>query len=187
MIEVERKFRLGAGQKSEIEQTLNDQYGSLEAVHQTDQVFLHGINSFAEFKRGDPVMRLRTTDDETTLTYKRSINAAGDTVEHELQVGSAAIMAAILQEMDYRPVTTVTKDRLTAKAGEIALMIDSVAGVGDFLEIEVLVPDENGQPAAEQAIMAKAAEFGLTTDAIETRKYDQLVSALQPPTGQAHS
>lgn len=54
-------------QKSKLKQALNTQYGPLEVVHQTDQVFLHGIDSFADFKRADPVMRLRTTNDAITL------------------------------------------------------------------------------------------------------------------------
>lgn len=184
MIEIERKFRLSPRQKSDIEQTLQADYGPLETIHQVDQVFLHGMDSFATFKRGDPVARLRTTNDETTLAYKRSINEAGDTVEHELTVSSAETMAAILKEMDYRPVTTVIKDRTIAKAGELAIMLDSVVNAGDFLEIEVLADDESEQPAIEQRIMDKAAEFGLTADDIELRKYDQLVSM---PTGQEPS
>ncbi|MGH7196733.1 MAG: class IV adenylate cyclase [Candidatus Saccharimonadales bacterium] len=181
MIEIERKFRLNTEQKGAIEQELGAHYGSLETVHQVDQVFLHGVDSFAGFTRGDPVVRLRTTNDVTTLAYKRSINEAGDTVEHELTVESAATMAEILKEMDYRPVTTVIKDRTIAKAGEMAIMLDSVVGAGHFLEIEILAADESTQPVAERQIMDKAAEFGLTEADIELRKYDQLVSM---PNGQ---
>src|SRR6266568_6879751 len=173
MIEIERKFRLKPEQKGNIEETLRADYGPLETIHQVDQVFLHGIDSFADFTRGDPVARLRTTNDETTLAYKRSINKAGDAVEHELIVGSAETMAEILKEMDYRPVTTVTKDRIVAKAGELAIMLDSVVGAGDFLEIEILAADESALPVAERQIMDKAAEFGLTETDIELRKYDQ--------------
>lgn len=181
MIEIERKFRLSPEQKSGIEQTLRADHGQLETLHQVDQVFLRSMDSFAEFIRGEPVVRLRTTNGKTTFAYKRSINEAGDTVEHELTVSSAETMAAILKEMDYRPVTTVIKDRTIAKAGELAIMLDSVVDAGDFLEIEVLATDESEQPAIEQQIMNKAAEFGLTASHIEPRKYDQLVSMPSGP------
>jgi adenylate cyclase class 2 len=182
MIEIERKFRLTPAQKNSISDQLQSQYGPLETVHQIDQVFLQGIDSFAEFTKGQPVVRLRTMNGKTEFTYKRGINGAGDSIEHELDVSSAEAMQAILREMDYRPVTEIVKDRVTAKTGDresdLAVMLDSVEGLGDFLEIEVLAANVEAQPAAEQQIMDKAAEFGLTASDIETKKYDQLVSVL---------
>lgn len=177
MIEIERKFRLTEQQRDEIERTLKDNHGPIETVRQVDQVYLHGIDSFSDFKRGDPVVRLRTVNDESVLTYKRSINDSGDSVEHELTIGTPETMAAILMEMGYRLVTTVVKNRTIAKVGELAIMCDSVENAGHFLEIEIMAPDENSLPVAEQQILKTAEEFGLSADDIETRKYDQLVSA----------
>ena len=178
MIEIERKFRLDSEQRETIEGQLQAQGVSLEEIHQVDEVFLQGIDSFAEFQRGMPVARLRTVNGNTQFAYKRSINEAGDMVEHELGVESAETMRQVLAEMDYRPVTIVEKRRLQAKlAGGLALMLDSVEKAGDFLEIEMMATDENELPEAERLIMQKANEFGLSTDDIETRKYDQLVAS----------
>lgn len=177
MIEIERKFNITPTQKNDISKYLQENSDGLETLDQTDQVFLQGINSFNEFTRGMPVVRLRTANNETTLAYKRSINAAGDTVEHELSIDSVETMRAILEEMDYRLVTEVSKKRTATKIGELAIMIDSVRGLGDFLEIEILAPDTSHQEDAEKQIMDQASKFGLGGDDIETRKYDELISA----------
>lgn len=179
MIEIERKFRLTSDQGEELEATLQRQYGPLEPIHQVDEIFLHGITSFAHFKQGMPVARLRTVNGETQFTYKRRITDAGDMVEHELGVSSAVTMRSILAELGYLPVTVVDKARLEAKVGEMAIMYDQVKGLGDFCEIEIMAESEDSIPAAEQRIMAKAAELGYTAANLETRQYDQLVAQLE--------
>lgn len=59
MIEIERKFRLSNKQREVIEARIQSQYGKINAVRQSDAVFLVGIDSFAQFKQGMPIMRLR--------------------------------------------------------------------------------------------------------------------------------
>lgn len=183
MIEIERKFRLSPDKKTALAEEIQAKYGPIEPVHQVDEVFLHGMNSFAEFKQGMPITRLRTADGVTTLAYKRRINDGGDMVEHELVVGSADTMRAILSEMDYRLVTKVDKIRLEAKVGAMALALDTVEGLGDFFEIEVMAEDENNLAATERQIMTTATGFGLTEADLEPRKYDQMVAALKPAEG----
>jgi hypothetical protein len=67
MIEIERKFRLSPDKKSAIEEEIQTKYGPIKPVRQIDEVFLHGMDSFAEFKQGMPITRLRTADGVTTL------------------------------------------------------------------------------------------------------------------------
>ena len=47
-------------------------------------VFLYNKTSFETFSQGEAVVRTRTEGDSTKLTYKRAINTAGDSVEHEV-------------------------------------------------------------------------------------------------------
>lgn len=177
MIEIERKFRLSTEQYKTIEAMLQREYGPLESIHQVDEVFLRGIDSFRDFRRGMPVLRLRTVNGTTQLAYKRGINDAGDSVEHELKIGSREIMRDILSDMDCRPVVVVDKIRLQTKTTPLALMLDRVTGLGDYLEIEILATDESGLVEAERQIMAKALDFGLTEKDIEPKKYDQLLAS----------
>jgi adenylate cyclase, class 2 len=178
MIEIERKFHITPSQKRVIEERLQQHSNPSKAKHQIDVIFLYGITSFKDFTQGMPVVRLRTEDDSTRLTYKRKINAAGDAIEHEVTVSSADVMRSILAEMGYHTVTTVDKVRREARTGDINLVLDTVKGLGDFLEIEVLAENESSLTEAEKRIMATAATLGLAEADIESRKYDQLVAQL---------
>ncbi|HSX31685.1 MAG TPA: class IV adenylate cyclase [Candidatus Saccharimonadales bacterium] len=179
MIEIERKFRLSPDKKKAIEEEVQAKYGPIKPVRQTDEVFLQGMDSFATFKQGMPITRLRTAAGVTTLAYKRRLNDGGDMLEHELVVSSSDTMRAILSEMDYRPVTKVDKIRIEVKVSAMAIALDTVDGLGDFLEIEVMAKDESGLEATEHQIMVAAAEFGLTEADLEPRKYDHMVAALK--------
>ncbi|HEX8763161.1 MAG TPA: class IV adenylate cyclase [Candidatus Saccharimonadales bacterium] len=176
MIEVERKFRITPEQKSKIRTDMENQNGSLQPLHQIDEVFLQGLDSFEGFKQGMPVIRLRTENGVTEMAYKRRLNEGGDMKEHELLIGSASVMRSILAEMDFRPVTVVDKIRLQAKAGEMALMLDEVKHLGDFLEIEIMATDESELDDAYQRIMQQAATYGLGEIDIESQKYDKLLA-----------
>jgi len=176
MIEIERKFRLTSEEGTLLRKILQAKYGPVEPIHQVDEVFLYGMNSFANFKQGMPVARLRTVNGQTSFAYKRCIDTAGDMIEHEVDVSSADTMRAILQEHGYLPVTIVDKVRLEAKLGNMAIMYDHVKGLGDFCEIEVMAKNEAEIPGAEARIMSEAAKFGYTEASLEPRKYDQLIA-----------
>ena len=178
MIEVERKFRLSAQEKQHIYNILQQKDKKAKDVEQNDQVLLQGINSFAEFRQGMPIVRLRSEDGNTILTYKRSINDSGDSIEHELEINNPNSMLAILQEMDYRIVTTVKKRRFEVQEGYATFALDTVDMLGDFLEIEILVDSEDKIPDAIQNIMKIARDLGLSESQLESKKYDQLIAAL---------
>ena len=177
MIEIERKFRLSPKKMVDIQHILEKESRKLTPMHQVDQVFLYNISSFKDFEQGMPVMRLRTANGNTQLTYKRAINNAGDCLEHELVVESAETMQRILEEMGYRHVTLVDKTRIEIKKDRLTLALDKVAGLGDFLELEILA-EKADSGDAEKTILQKAAEFGLTADDIERKKYDEMLSTL---------
>jgi adenylate cyclase class 2 len=179
MVEIERKFRLSDDQALMIKQKLEEKAGALKSIHQVDKVFLRGIDSFKDFKPGMPVVRLRTEGEHTKLTFKRTINQGGDSIEHESGVGSVAAIEAILLETDFRLVTNVVKDRVEVQNDNLTFALDSVEGLGSFIEIEIIADDDKAIAAAERQIMEAATQFGLTEEDIETRKYDVLVASLK--------
>jgi adenylate cyclase class 2 len=176
MIEIERKFKLTNKQRASIEKDLQKRYGTPKRIHQIDEVFLQGIDSFKDFTRGMPVIRLRTENGAVQLTCKHMINEAGDMAEYELDISSGEIMRCILTEMDCRPVTTVDKVRFETKTSEVTFCIDEVKGLGNFIEIEVLAEDKSNLKDIERQIMTTASSYGLTDKDIESKKYDILVT-----------
>lgn len=179
MIEVERKYRLSNKEFDAVKSKLLKIDYSAKTHSQIDIVFLRGIDSFKDFLPGMPVVRIRTEDGQSKLTYKKSINEQGDSIEHEVSIGNPSIMQSILEADDYRLATEVTKDRLEIKQGNITYALDIVKHLGFFLEIEVITENEESISRAEADIKQVALNFGLTDDAIEMKKYDQLVSLKQ--------
>jgi len=98
MIEVESKFRIK--DRAEIETKLSSlAYSKSDPVEQSDKVFLLNSDSFKTFKVGDPVTRIRLVNGVSSLTYKRAINAHGDSIEHEMTVDSIKKYDQLMSEL----------------------------------------------------------------------------------------
>lgn len=136
MIEVERKFRLSEEAAQNITSVLFTGDPELEPTRQVDDIFMRNGESYETFYQGQPVLRLRTVDDVILLTYKRTLNDEGDSIEHEVEVGDQSIMRLMLEEMGYWHVTSVRKERAVKQMGRLAFMLDQVSGLGQFLEIK---------------------------------------------------
>ena len=176
MIEIERKYRLTPAQANAVKKKVQAKGTLYPPIHQVDTIYLKGVRSFMEFTQGMPVVRIRTEDSVSKLTYKRSINKAGDSVEHELSIGNPTEMDQILRAEGYQIVTRVVKDRSEVKSGEYTYALDDVKGLGVFLEIEIIGEDDSQVESASATINTIAATLGLDDSMIETKKYDRLMS-----------
>lgn len=176
MIEIERKFRISRTDKIDA-RLVKMGYQKNESVHQVDTVYLLKSDSFRTFKTGDPVVRIRTANGRASLAYKRVINPAGDTIEHELNIDPVMAAEGVVFEMGYKPVTKVDKMRTEYARGDITIAVDDVKGLGRFAEIEI-VCREGQEEGVEQRIMDAASRLELNQDDIEPKKYDLLISEL---------
>ena len=177
MIEVEQKFRLTRDTRSSIQGILDARCGKAEAIRQVDTVFLLRGGSFKTFQCGDPVMRIRLTENgSVTLTYKRALHGSEDCVEYELTVDSAETAKRLLQEVGYMPVVHVDKRRRTYRLEDVLVTLDDVENLGSFMEIEALCADESGISDAKRAVDRVASEFHMEERDREFRKYDELLT-----------
>lgn len=177
MIEVEQKFRLTKENKERIQGMLDDRCGETAAIRQVDTAFLLKGSSFKTFQRGDPVMRIRLTENGSVmLTYKRALHDGEDCVEYELTVDSAEMAKRLLQEVGYMPVVHVDKRRRTYRLGNVLVTLDDVENLGSFMEIEALCADESGISDAKRAVDRVASEFHMEEEDREFRKYDELLA-----------
>lgn len=174
MIEYERKYRINEQQKRSINQ-MTPGLSEAPLLHQVDEVFLYQKDSFETFIPGEAVVRIRTENNDTKLTYKRAINQQGDSIEHEIgiAVGGDGVLRQILEDMGYHQVTRVEKYRREIMRNGITVTLDDVVGLGDFAEIEIVAASDK---QAEKKISERALELGLTAADVETRKYDRLLA-----------
>ncbi len=158
-----------------------------EPVHQRDQVF--GLPGEAG---GDgntaPWLRVRTETHgqgenetkRTLFTLKRSVTGQLDSIEHETEVGDPDVMIAIVKELGFVSFSDVSKTRQTGKLNDVEVCIDSVEGLGDFMELEQLA-DEGADPVTiVNGLWREMAELGISSRHDEvTDGYDILMKKLR--------
>jgi len=123
------------------------------AGEQVDTYFQHPVRDFADT---DEALRVRreTTDGETVsrVTYKGPLVEAESKTREELEtaVGDQTTMEAILEELGFEALETVQKHRERFEHGEYTVTLDTVAGLGEFVEVETQAAAV--EPAREGAV-----------------------------------
>ncbi len=162
-----------------------------EPIDQVDRYFSHPCRDFA---RTDEALRLRRVGDFVAVTWKGPRIDSAVKTRRELELGLAQVpplpggprggqatlerWSELLEALGFRPVQSVAKRRRPARVpwrgAEVEVALDSVDGLGEFLELELQAsPGELPQAAA--CIESLAQELGCT-DA-ERRSYLELVLA----------
>ena len=150
MIEVESKFKIsGDMTQSDLLAILKDQFiAPISSKRQIDTVFLLPEQVDAPIVPGSKIMRVRDVlNPETgepqrglmTLKVEGQTKLVSDEYEFAVDDGNAA--RQMLTALGWQEVVTVDKVRLESKTEDYTICIDEVAGLGLFIELEVLTED----------------------------------------------
>jgi len=136
---------------------------------ETDFYFNHPSRNFAET---DEAFRIRLGDDAVFITYKGpKIGERSKTrTEEELAVSDFDAMRAILDHLGFRESGTVKKTRQYFSLGGMTLCLDTVEGLGNFIELEIIGTDRE---KAENDLFTLAGDLGLNR--FERRSYLELL------------
>jgi adenylate cyclase class 2 len=173
--EVEQKFRV-----RDIDPLVESltRLGAVEGAPEShrDTYFNHPNRDFSETREA---LRVRRVDGVPSVTYKGSLVAgeikARRELEWRLDPGDAdgSNMETLLTLLSFRRVGTVEKTRRTfTLAGELAdftVVVDHVTELGDFAEIELIVPQQDDIEAARDRIAGFSRQLGLQDG--ESRSY----------------
>ena len=140
----------------------------VDHVTQEDTYYDAPHRDFAETDEALRVRReTRVTDDETTveLTYKGPLVEAESKTRREIEtaVADADDADAILAAVGFDPAATVRKERERFAVEGYTVTLDSVAGVGEFVEVETEA-DEGEVEAARDGAVAVLRALGLDPD-----------------------
>lgn len=161
------------------------------AIEQVDVYFAHPSRDFAQT---DEALRLRREGDAVAITWKgpRIGQAAKTRREIELPLAALPPLAGVsatleawselLTALGFRRVWQVVKCRRPARVAwqgrEVEVAIDTVTGLGDFLELEIVAGAEE-IPAVLACLESLAAELGCGPP--ERRSYLEMLLAARPP------
>jgi adenylate cyclase, class 2 len=137
-----------------------------------------------DFTRTDEALRLRRIGAKNLVTYKGPKRDTQTKTRTEVEVplaegdGPARDFAALLTHLGYRPTAVVHKRRtirhLTRGGFAMEICLDDVEGLGRFVELEILAPEEQLEKA-RALLLQTAAQLGLT--ASERRSYLEMLLA----------
>jgi len=117
-------------------------------ITQRDQIFVpHGVT--VPTPPGVNVLRIRQQDGATIFTLKQAISNQLDCLERELGIDDPAAMADIFKLLGFEESSRVNKTRQKGLYNGLEICVDSVEGLGDFIEVEKL--SEDADSAAVQA------------------------------------
>lgn len=126
--------------------------------HQTDEYFNPPHKDFTKTRPIDDWLRLRDADGAFTINFKHWNRQNGESTyadESETAIESIDTMRDILQAVDFRPLITVNKVRRTYHYQDYEISLDSVEGLGDFVEMEYQGErDSSESPALREEMIA---------------------------------
>jgi adenylate cyclase class 2 len=176
--EVEQKFPVP--DLTDVEKKLDALGARFEAtIRQSDGYFAHPSRDFSQT---DEALRIRRVGDRNYVTYKGpKIDTTTKTrreIELPLDSGEsgAGQFGELLEALGFTSVAAVEKTRRTAtllyQGRSVEVALDTVDGLGTFIELE-LVTDEEGLVSARELLAALATELALTNP--ERRSYLELL------------
>jgi adenylate cyclase class 2 len=175
VFEVEQKFHVP--NLDHLVAELN-QWGAVggDVQFHRDTYYNHPCRDFAETREA---LRVRRVDGVPSVTYKGSLVPGAIKARRELEWRldpgdvDGTNMETLLSLLGFRRVATVEKRRRTfTLAGEwadLGIVVDQVVGLGDFAEIELVIPEKGGIEAARDRIAAFSRKLGLRDG--ESRSY----------------
>lgn len=182
MLEVEFKASLKGVSLPRLHEAMETQgFQPQTALRETDTYF-SGIDR--DFGRTDEALRLRVCAGadtgrplETVLTYKgpKQDEVSNTRTEHEVSVSSGETAGKLLEALGFRPAFTVEKVRREYALDGVTLCLDTVTGLGEFLELELLVPDRDHWEPAAARLLALLEQLGVPRENLIHSSYLEML------------
>lgn len=123
-------------------------------------------------------LRIRTetkgNDVKHIFTLKKSVTNQMDSIEHETEVADDTELAKIIEYIDFVPFSDLTKTRQKARVGTIEVCVDTVEGLGDFIEAEILTDNSADYDSVAAELWAFLEGLGVTRENHVEEGYDVL-------------
>ncbi len=181
MIEVELKYPVDS--LHDIRNSLFEMGGlSQRQVHQVDEYF---ENETRRMQSNDCALRIRKVDDQHVLTFKGPKLQSNAKIREEIELPlgiqpAATDLKAILAGCGYTVAGVVEKNReiiaLNKEDCSIEVCLDQVRGLGHFVELELVVENEQVKIDAARIVLKELANELSLTGSI-TKSYLELLQA----------
>ena len=175
MIEVEVKAKINGFK--EIENKLT-KLGAVKSKCEF-QEDIYFASPIVNFEKTDEALRIRKTKDNTFITYKGpKLNKKAKTrKEIEMIIESADKALDIFEEIGFKKVRSVKKNRQYYTYENFEISLDDVEGLEPYMEIEIGIDDNKDYIEAQESIFQLYEKLNIT-DNFETTSYLELLEKL---------
>lgn len=161
-------------------------FAKKKLVKETDIYYTAEHHDFAgldEALRVRSIENLNTGEKTAAITYK---GAKMDTVsmtrkELETEIGDAAVCREIFENIGFRPVPKVEKQRQYLQNGKITACVDTVTGLGEYLELEILAEKESERENALKELEELLQKIGYSIKDTTRKSYLSMMMGLSMP------
>lgn len=165
MYEVEMKLR---GDHDQLRERLAEREATRrDRITQRDTYFNAPTRDFTETDEALRVRRETAGDDhQAKLTYKGPLVGSVSKTREERETGieHGDVMELILESLGFTRVAVVEKDREQFSLGGCLVVLDSVVGLEEFVEVETQA-NESELDAARERVAELVGSLGLDPDA----------------------
>ncbi len=147
-----------------------------ENMNQNDTIYVSNLNQ-VESVEGSIWLRVRKENGKVELNLKKQSSKIQESKEIEFEVSSYEKANQLLETLGYQKWVVVNKRRRYSKYLEYNLCIDEVERLGTFLEIELLVEEEDKNDYIPK-LLEVAKLFQLAEKDIINSHYDTMISQL---------
>ena len=175
MIEVEVKAKINSFK--EMENKL-EKLGAVKSKKEF-QEDIYFASPIVDFAKTDEALRIRTTNNDTFITYKGpKLNENAKTrKEVEMTIESASKAKDIFTEIGFKEVRTVKKNRQYYQYKDFEISLDDVEGLNPYMEIEISLEDNQDYNDAQNKIFELFKKLGIE-DGFERTSYLELLENL---------
>ena len=175
MIEVEVKAKIDSFEK--MEKRLEN-LGALKSKKEF-QEDIYFASPIVDFAQTDEALRIRTTNNNIFITYKGpKLNKDAKTrKEVEMNIESAGKAKDIFEEIGFKEVRTVRKNRQYYTYENFEISLDDVEGLNPYMEIEISLEDGKDYDDAQKSIFELFEKLGITKG-FERTSYLELLENL---------
>lgn len=175
MIEVEVKAKIDSFE--EMEKRLEN-LGAIKSKKEF-QEDIYFASPIVDFAQTDEALRIRTTNNNIFITYKGpKLNKDAKTrKEVEMSIESAGKAKDIFEEIGFKEVRTVRKNRQYYTYENFEISLDDVEGLNPYMEIEISLEDGKDYDDAQKSIFELFEKLGIT-EGFERTSYLELLENL---------
>lgn len=144
--------------------------------YQYDTIYVKDLDN-VESTEGSIWLRVRKTNEIVELNYKKQSAKKMESEEIEFEVSSYEKANSFLKALGFKEWVQVNKKRQYSKYKDYNICIDQVERLGTFIEIEILVDDDDKTDYEEQ-LLNIAKEMRVDINNRINSHYDTMISEL---------